>query len=108
MTKTELATALDRLAGALGGRAALEAVAVERTVATGWRRHPGWGTDPAKPELVADFTATLELDVAGPRYRWAHQAKTYLVPTELDYVETGNGSRGHVSGVDFMFDTTST
>ncbi|MFF4591683.1 MBL fold metallo-hydrolase [Amycolatopsis sp. NPDC001319] len=105
MTKTELATALDRRAGALGGRAALEAVAVERTVATGWRRHPGWGTDPAKPELVADFTATLELDVAGPRYRWAHQAKTYLVPTELDYVETGNGSRGHVSGVDFMFDT---
>ncbi|MEV0068615.1 MBL fold metallo-hydrolase [Amycolatopsis sp. NPDC050768] len=105
MTKTELATALEKLADALGGRAALEAVAVERTVATGWRRHPGWGIDPAKPELVADFTATLELDVAGPRYRWAHQAKTYLVPTELDYVEIGNGSRGHVSGVDFMFDT---
>ncbi|MEV4601903.1 hypothetical protein AB0K15_31440 [Amycolatopsis sp. NPDC049253] len=65
---------------------------------------PGVGTDPAKPELVADFTAALDLDVAGPRYRWAHQAETYLVPTELDYVELGNGSRRHVSGVDFMFD----
>jgi hypothetical protein len=26
------------------------------------------------------------------------------VPAELDYVEAGNGSVGHVTGIDFMFD----
>ncbi|WP_326836125.1 MBL fold metallo-hydrolase [Amycolatopsis rhabdoformis] len=104
MTDTALQSLLGKLTDALGGRAALEGAAVERTIATGWRRHPGWGTDPAKPELVAEFSATLDLDVVGPRYRWAHRAKTYLVPTDLDYVEVGAGGRGHVSGVDFMFD----
>jgi glyoxylase-like metal-dependent hydrolase (beta-lactamase superfamily II) len=89
---------------ALGGRAAVNTAAVEQTVATGWRRHPGWGTDPSRPELVTDFASTTDVDVQGPRYRLAHQAKTYLVPTELDYVEIGDGSRGHLTGVDFMFD----
>jgi len=32
------------------------------------------------------------------------KAHTYLVPTELNYLEVGNGSIGHVNGIDFMFD----
>ncbi|WIX75871.1 hypothetical protein QRX50_30880 [Amycolatopsis carbonis] len=62
---------------------AIEAVAVERTVATGWRRHPGRGTDPAKPELVADFTTTLELDVAGPRHFDLQTAPVTPEPVDL-------------------------
>ena len=54
------------LVDALGGAAALSAAAIEKTVATGWRRHPGWGTDPSKAEHVADFTSTLELDLSAP------------------------------------------
>ena len=92
------------LVDALGGAAALSAAAIEKTVATGWRRHPGWGTDPSKAEHVADFTSTLELDLSAPRYRLSCQSRTYLVPTDLDFTEVGNGSRGHVTGVDFMFD----
>ena len=95
---------IDAFLTALGGRAAVTRAAIERTVSTGWRRHPGWGTDPGRPELVADFTSTVELDLDRPRYRLAHRAKTYLVPSDLDYVEIGNGSRGHVTGTDFMFD----
>ena len=89
---------------ALGGLPAVSAAAVEHTVATGWRRHPGWGTDPARPELVSDFASTTDVDVQRPRYRLAHQATTYLVPTELDYLEIGDGGRGHLTGIDFMFD----
>jgi glyoxylase-like metal-dependent hydrolase (beta-lactamase superfamily II) len=95
---------VEALITALGGTEAVTGAGVEKTVATGWRRHPGWGTDPARPELVSDFAATVEADVDGPRYRLAHQAKTYLVPADLDYLEIGNGSRGHVTGIDFMFD----
>ncbi|HEY4457777.1 MAG TPA: MBL fold metallo-hydrolase [Pseudonocardiaceae bacterium] len=97
-------SSIEKLITALGGIEAVTSAGVEKTVATGWRRHPGWGTDPTRPELVTDFAATVETDVAGPRYRLAHQAKTYLVPTDLDYLEIGNGSRGHVTGIDFMFD----
>ncbi len=47
---------------------------------------------------------TLDQDVARPKYRLVLKGRTYLVPVRLDYVETGNGSSGHVTGVDFMFD----
>jgi hypothetical protein len=43
-------------------------------------------------------------DVTGSRYRLALRGPTHLVPAELDYVEVGNGSAGHVTGIDFMFD----
>jgi hypothetical protein len=95
---------IGRLVDALGGAAALSTAAIEKTVVTGWRRHPGWGTDPSKAEHVADFTSTLELDLSAPRYRLSFQSRTYLVPTDLDFTEVGDGSRGHVTGVDFMFD----
>jgi glyoxylase-like metal-dependent hydrolase (beta-lactamase superfamily II) len=95
---------IGRLVDALGGAEALSAAAIEKTVATGWRRHPGWGTDPSKAEHVADFTSTLELDLSAPRYRLSCQTRTYLVPTDLDFTEVGDGSRGHVTGVDFIFD----
>jgi hypothetical protein len=72
--------------------------------ATGWRRHPGWGTEPSKPEAAADFTYTLVNNLSGARYQLALTGRTYLVPTALDYIEKGDGSAGHVTGVDFMFD----
>jgi glyoxylase-like metal-dependent hydrolase (beta-lactamase superfamily II) len=96
---------VDRLVSALGGAAAVSAAATETTVADGWRHHPGWGTLPSEPESSAEFSYTLRQDTVAPRYRLALKAKTHLVPAQLDYVETGNGSRGHVDGVDFMFDT---
>jgi glyoxylase-like metal-dependent hydrolase (beta-lactamase superfamily II) len=88
----------------LDAMAALAAVTTETVSATGWRRHPGWGKDPASPELVAEFSYTQTVDVVRPRYRLELTADTKLVPTKLDYRETGNGSVGYVDGIDFMFD----
>jgi hypothetical protein len=95
---------IDQMTEALGGRLALESAAAEVITATGWRRHPGWGTEPSKPEAAADFTYTLVNDLSGARYQLALTGRTYLVPTALDYTEKGDGSAGHVTGVDFMFD----
>jgi glyoxylase-like metal-dependent hydrolase (beta-lactamase superfamily II) len=95
---------LDRLAAALGGKAELEAAATESITATGWRCHPGWGTDPGKPELVAEFAYTAVKDLVRPRYRLTMNAQTHLVPTELRYTEISSGPTGHLDGVDFMFD----
>jgi hypothetical protein len=87
---------IDQMTQALGGRLPLESAAAEMVTATGWRRHPGWGTEPSKPEAAADFTYMLVNDLSGARYR--------LVPTALDYTEKGDGSAGQLTGVDFMFD----
>src|ERR1700722_9205777 len=72
--QAELTEAVERLVAALGGREAVLGSASETITATGWRH---------------------QLALRGP---------THLVPAELDYVEVGNGSAGHVTGVDFMFD----
>ncbi|MFC0434109.1 MBL fold metallo-hydrolase [Kutzneria buriramensis] len=95
---------LDVMADALGGRAALAAATTEMVTATGWRRHPGWGKDPSRPELVGEFSYMLTNDVVRPRYRLETSIDTKLVPTKLHYTETGNGSAGYVDGIDFMFD----
>jgi glyoxylase-like metal-dependent hydrolase (beta-lactamase superfamily II) len=95
--------AADRLIQGLGGRAAVERAAVQRTRATGSRHHPGWGTVPNKPELVAEFLFDLVEDLNAPRYRLQLSGPTYLVPVNLDYTEIGDGLAGHVAGVDFMF-----
>ena len=75
-----------------GGQAELtEAVlgsASETITATGWRHHPGWGTDPGTPEAVAEFSYTVVDDVTGSRYRLALRGPTRLVPAELDYKGT--------------------
>lgn len=99
-----LGLALHRLMTALGGGPAITAAATERISATGWRHHPGWGVLPSRPEAVADFEYTLLQDTVRPRYRLRFTGTTHLVPTRLDYTEVGNGSLGHVKGVDFMFD----
>jgi hypothetical protein len=52
----------DRWIQALGGRAAVERAAVQRTRATGLRRHPGWGSVPGDPELVVEFLFDLVED----------------------------------------------
>jgi glyoxylase-like metal-dependent hydrolase (beta-lactamase superfamily II) len=105
VTKGEqLATAIDQLLWAFGGKAAVESAAGEFIIATGWRRHPGWGTDPSKAEHVADFSYGLLQDAVRPRYSLTLKGHTYLVPQELEYTEVGNGSVGHVKGIDFMFD----
>lgn len=62
------------------------------------------GHRPKQSQHVADFTSTLELDLSAPRYRLSCQTRTYLVPADLDFTEVGDGSRGHVTGADFMFD----
>jgi glyoxylase-like metal-dependent hydrolase (beta-lactamase superfamily II) len=95
---------IDRMTQALGGRLPLESAAAEMITATGWRRHPGWGTEPSKPEAAADFTYTLVNDLSGARYRLELRGRTYLVPAALDYIEKGDGSAGQLTGVDFMFD----
>ena len=95
---------LDAMADALGGRAALTSATTETVTATGWRRHPGWGKNPADPELVAEFSYTQTFDVVRPQYRLEMTADTKLVPTKLHYLEVGNGSAGYVDGIDFMFD----
>ena len=95
---------LDAMADALGGRAALASISTETVTATGWRRHPGWGKNPAEPELVAEFSYTMTADVVRPLYRLEMTAETRLVPTALRYLEVGNGSAGYVDGIDFMFD----
>jgi glyoxylase-like metal-dependent hydrolase (beta-lactamase superfamily II) len=102
--QTELARTIEQVVNALGGQQAVRAAVTETITATGWRHHPGWGTDPNTPEAVAEFSYTDVHEIAGPRYRLALQAQTYLVPAELDYVEVGNGAAGHVTGIDFMFD----
>ena len=96
--------AVEQLIAALGGRLAVIASAMETITATGWRHHPGWGTDPGKPEAVAEFTYTVIDELSGSRYRLALTGPTHLVPAELNYVEIGNGGAGHVTGSDFMFD----
>jgi hypothetical protein len=107
ITSTGSATAravIDQMTQALGGRLSLESAAAEMITATGWRRHPGWGTEPSKPEAAADFTYTLVNDLSGARYRLELRGRTYLVPAALDYIEKGDGSAGQLTGVDFMFD----
>ena len=104
VTRDDVASLIGRLATALGGAEELRAARTETVTATGRRMHPGWGTDPAKPELSADFSHTLLQDLVRPRYKLAVKGRTHLVPTELDYTETGNGSAGYLDGVDFMFD----
>jgi glyoxylase-like metal-dependent hydrolase (beta-lactamase superfamily II) len=94
----------DRWIQALGGRAAVERAAIQRTRATGSRRHPGWGPVPGEPELVAEFITDLVEDLNGARYRLQLRGPTHLVPVNLDYTEVGNDRAGHVVGVDFMFD----
>lgn len=67
ITSTGSATAravIDRMAQALGGRLPLESATAEMITATGWRRHPGWGTEPSKPEAAADFTYPLVNDLS--------------------------------------------
>jgi glyoxylase-like metal-dependent hydrolase (beta-lactamase superfamily II) len=95
---------LDAMADALGGRAAVASVSTETVTATGWRRHPGWGRNPADPELVAEFSYTMTAGVVRPLYRLEMTTDTKLVPTKLHYLEVGNGSAGYVDGIDFMFD----
>ena len=84
-----LVSVIEQLVAAMGGKGAVEGAETEAITAHGWRLHPGWGTDPSKPEKVAEFSL---------------KAHTYLVPTELNYLEVGNGSIGRVNGIDFMFD----
>ncbi len=96
--------AVGRLFEALGGRATVERAAVQRTRATGSRRHPGWGPTPDEPELVAEFLFDLVEDLVADRYRLQLSGPTHLVPVNLDYTEIGDGLAGHVSGIDFMFD----
>jgi glyoxylase-like metal-dependent hydrolase (beta-lactamase superfamily II) len=102
--QTDLTEAVEQLIAAIGGRQAVLASAVEAITATGWRHHPGWGTDPGKPEAVAEFSYKVIDELTGSRYRLALTGPTHLVPAELDYVEVGNGGAGHVTGTDFMFD----
>jgi glyoxylase-like metal-dependent hydrolase (beta-lactamase superfamily II) len=99
----QVTSAIEGMLDALGGSTAVMSAGGQTVTATGWRRHPGWGTDPTKPELVAEFDYSLTEDAVRPRYRLDLSAKTYLVPTDLHYTETGDGSRGFVDGVDFMF-----
>lgn len=98
-----LSDAAEAMLAALGGRDAIKAAAGVTFTASGSRLHPGWGHDPETPELVADFDYALTEDSVRPRYRLELSGKTYLVPTELHYTETADGSRGFVDGVDFMF-----
>jgi glyoxylase-like metal-dependent hydrolase (beta-lactamase superfamily II) len=100
----DVASAIDLLITALGGPAAVDAAVAQTITAEGWRRHPAWGTDPGKAEAVATFGYTVVEDAVRPRYRLSIKAHTFLVPAELDYTEVGNGSVGHVTGIDFMFD----
>jgi glyoxylase-like metal-dependent hydrolase (beta-lactamase superfamily II) len=102
--QADLTEAVEQFVTALGGRQAVLASAVETITATGWRHHPGWGTDPDKPEAVAEFSYTVIDELTASRYRLALTGPTHLVPADLDYVEVGNGAAGHVTGVDFMFD----
>jgi hypothetical protein len=100
----DVASVIEEFVTALGGRAAVEAAAAQTITAEGWRRHPAWGTDPGKAEEVATFAYTVVEDAVGPRYRLSLSGHTFLVPAELEYTEVGNGSVGHVTGIDFMFD----
>jgi glyoxylase-like metal-dependent hydrolase (beta-lactamase superfamily II) len=100
----DIASTIDLFVAGLGGRTAVGAAVAQTITATGWRRHPAWGTDPGKAEAVAEFGYTLIEDAVRPRYRLSLSAHTFLVPAELRYTEIGNGSVGHVAGIDFMFD----
>jgi glyoxylase-like metal-dependent hydrolase (beta-lactamase superfamily II) len=100
----DVASAIDLFITALGGRDAVDAAVAQTITAEGWRRHPAWGTDPGKAEAVATFSYTVVEDAVRPRYHLSLNAHTFLVPSELQYTEIGNGSIGHVTGIDFMFD----
>jgi glyoxylase-like metal-dependent hydrolase (beta-lactamase superfamily II) len=100
----DVAAVIDQFVTALGGRDAVDAAVAQTITAEGWRRHPAWGTDPRKAEAVATFSYTLVEDAVRPRYRLSLSAHSFLVPAELRYTEIGNGSVGHVTGIDFMFD----
>jgi glyoxylase-like metal-dependent hydrolase (beta-lactamase superfamily II) len=88
---------IDRMTRALSGRLSLESAAAEVITATGWRRHPGWSTEPSKPEAAADFTYTLVNDLSAARYRLELRGRTYLVPAALDYIEKGDGSAAQMA-----------
>jgi glyoxylase-like metal-dependent hydrolase (beta-lactamase superfamily II) len=100
----DFTASVDLFISALGGREKVNAAAGLRVIAEGERHHPGWGFGPETPEKVSDFTYTLVEDSVASRYRIAIKSHTYLVPTDLDYVEIANGSAGHLTGIDFMFD----
>jgi glyoxylase-like metal-dependent hydrolase (beta-lactamase superfamily II) len=93
-----------RLLDGLGGRDAVLAARTQRTRATGRRNHPGWGVTPDRPELVAEFRFDLTEDLTEPQYELHLAGPTHLVPVDLDYTETSNGTDGWLTGVDFMFD----
>ncbi|WP_405059470.1 MBL fold metallo-hydrolase [Kribbella sp. NBC_01505] len=95
---------VERLLDGLGGRDAVLAARTQRTTATGRRLHPGWGATPEQPELVAEFQFDLTEDLTDPRYELTLTGPTHLVPVELSYTETSDGTTGWLTGVDFMFD----
>jgi glyoxylase-like metal-dependent hydrolase (beta-lactamase superfamily II) len=97
-------TSVERLLDGLGGRDAVLAARTQRTQATGRRLHPGWGATPDQPELVAEFKFDLVEDLSEPRYELTLTGPTHLVPVELSYTETSDGTSGWLTGVDFMFD----
>ena len=71
--QAEPTEAVERLVAALGGREAVLGSASETITATGWRHHPGWGTDPGTPgwnpparETLAELMLPAETATARP------------------------------------------
>jgi len=100
--KNETAGVIDQTAAAMGGSAAIHAVATQQITASGQLFEPEQTFRPGDPSLsVSTFQYTLTQDLAGDRFRydWGREV-VYPFSATLTYSEVISGSQGFVDGQD--------
>lgn len=95
MSPDRLVSVIERLLAATGGRkAALAGTATETITTTGWRRHPGWGSDPSQPETVADFSFALLQSTVRPPLSPGAEGADLPCADRVELFRGRNGSTG--------------
>jgi glyoxylase-like metal-dependent hydrolase (beta-lactamase superfamily II) len=100
--KNEAAGVLEQTAAAMGGSAAIHAVATQQITASGTWFEPEQTFQPGdQPLMVSSLQYTLTRDVAGNRFRYDWQrGVVYPFPANLTYSEVVNGNLGYLDGQD--------
>jgi glyoxylase-like metal-dependent hydrolase (beta-lactamase superfamily II) len=100
--KNEAAGVIEQTVAAMGGSAAIHAVATQQITASGTWFEPEQTFQPGdQPLMVSSFQYTLTRDVAGNRFRYDWQrGVVYPFPANLTYSEVVNGNLGFMDGQD--------
>jgi len=100
--KNEAAGVTERTAAAMGGSAALHAVATQQITSSGTWFEPEQTFQPGdQPLMVSSFQYILTANLAGNRFRYDWQrGVVYPFPANLTYSEVVNGNQGFMDGQD--------